>query len=123
MTLRSQNRASPHPLGFYKGVSLGKTLQSLNLVLVKPRKDINSVSCCHNMTEIMLIVAFSTIHLINQSKHMYLGKHFGLVLNPILLSPISSVGSIADLRTGGCWFDPRLGQYSFRGLMIEKIYQ
>ena len=30
----------------------------------------------------------------------------------------SSVGSVADLRTGGRWFDPRLGQYSFRGLMI-----
>ena len=24
----------------------------------------------------------------------------------------------ADLRTGGRWFDPRLGQYSFRGFMI-----
>ena len=32
--------------------------------------------------------------------------------------PHSSVGSIADLRTGGRWFDPLLGQYSFRGLMI-----
>ena len=32
--------------------------------------------------------------------------------------PHSSVGSVADLRTGGRWFDPRLGQYSFRGLMI-----
>ena len=31
--------------------------------------------------------------------------------------PHSSVGSIADLRTGGRWFDARLGQYSFRGLM------
>ena len=31
--------------------------------------------------------------------------------------PHSSVSSIADLRTGGRWFDPRLGQYSFRGLM------
>ena len=30
----------------------------------------------------------------------------------------SSVGSVADLRTGGRWFDPRLGQYSFRGLMV-----
>ena len=29
----------------------------------------------------------------------------------------SSFGSIADLRTGGRWFDPGLGQYSFRGLM------
>ena len=25
---------------------------------------------------------------------------------------------IQDLRTGGHWFDPRLGQYSFHGLMI-----
>ena len=32
--------------------------------------------------------------------------------------PHSSVGSVADLRTGGRWFDPRLGQYSLRGLMI-----
>ena len=30
--------------------------------------------------------------------------------------PHSSVGSSADLRTGR-WFDPRLGQYSFRALM------
>ena len=30
----------------------------------------------------------------------------------------SSVGSVRDLRTDGRWFDPRLGQYSFRGLMI-----
>ena len=32
--------------------------------------------------------------------------------------PYSSVGSVADLKTEGCWFDPRLGQYSFRGLML-----
>ena len=32
--------------------------------------------------------------------------------------PHSSVGSVQDLRTRGRWFDPRLGQYSFRGLMI-----
>ena len=32
--------------------------------------------------------------------------------------PHSSVGSVADLRKGGRWFDPRLGQYSFRGLMV-----
>ena len=28
------------------------------------------------------------------------------------------IGQSQDLRTGGCWSDPRLGQYSFRGLMI-----
>ena len=32
--------------------------------------------------------------------------------------PHSSVGSVADLKTGGRWFDPRLGQFSFSGLMI-----
>ena len=32
--------------------------------------------------------------------------------------PHCSVGSIADLRTGGHWFNPRLSQHSFRGLMI-----
>ena len=29
----------------------------------------------------------------------------------------SSVGSTEDLRTGGRWFDPQLGQHSFRGLL------
>ena len=32
--------------------------------------------------------------------------------------PHSSVGIVADLRTGGRWFDPRLGKYSFRRLTI-----
>ena len=32
--------------------------------------------------------------------------------------PHSSVGSVQDLRRGGRWFDPWLGQYYFRGLMI-----
>ena len=40
---------------------------------------------------------------------------------PILPEPAephSSVGRVADLRTGDCWFDSRLGQYSFKGLKI-----
>ena len=32
--------------------------------------------------------------------------------------PHSSVRSVSDLRTGGRWFDLRLGQYSIQGLMI-----
>ena len=32
--------------------------------------------------------------------------------------PHSSVGSVVDLKIGGRWVDPRLGQYSFRRLMI-----
>ena len=35
-----------------------------------------------------------------------------------MAEPNSSVGSVADLRRGGRWFDPWLGQYSIRGLMI-----
>ena len=37
--------------GLVMGVSLGKTLQSPSLVLVKPKKDINDVSCHRDMTE------------------------------------------------------------------------
>ena len=39
------------------------------------------------------------------------------LLNP-RAEPHSSVGRVADLRTGDRWFDPQLGQYSFRGMMI-----
>ena len=35
--------------------------------------------------------------------------------------PHSSVSSNADLRTGGCWFNPRLDQYSLWGLMIVIV--
>ena len=35
--------------------------------------------------------------------------------------PHSSVGSVADLRTGGRWFDCRLGQYSF-GSHCDRIH-
>ena len=41
---------------FFMGVSLGKTLQSPSLVLVKPKKDMNNVSCCSDMTEILVKV-------------------------------------------------------------------
>ena len=34
--------------------------------------------------------------------------------------PYGSVGSVANLRQGGRRFDPRLGQYSFRGLMTAR---
>ena len=53
-------RAALHPLFFFfffflfVVVSLGKTLQSPSLVLVKPRKDMNNVSFGRDMTEIML---------------------------------------------------------------------
>ena len=43
------------------------------------------------------------------------------LLNSFLGEPRSSVSGIADLRTGGRWFDPRLGQYSLQGLMIVIV--
>ena len=42
------------------------------------------------------------------------------LLSPVIRSPAephTSVGSIADLKIGGHWFDPQLG-HSFPGLMI-----
>ena len=47
--------------GSFMGVSLGKTLQSPSLVLVKLGKDMNNVSCLCDMTEIMLKVAQNII--------------------------------------------------------------
>ena len=38
--------------GFLVGVSLGKTLQSPSPVLVKPRTDMNNISCNHEMTKL-----------------------------------------------------------------------
>ena len=40
--------------GFFLEVSLGKTLQSPSLVLVKPRKDMGNVNFHRDMTEILL---------------------------------------------------------------------
>ena len=42
-------------------------------------------------------------------------EHGSMVLSPSLCR---SVGSVQDLRTDGPWFDIKIGQYSFRGLMI-----
>ena len=40
------------------------------------------------------------------------------VFSQSFAKPNSSAGSVADLGTGGHQFNPQLGQYSFRGLMI-----
>ena len=40
-----------------------------------------------------------------------------LVLDVPVFNSIS-VSRVVDLRTGGRWMDPRLGQYAFPGLMI-----
>ena len=45
-------------------------------------------------------------------------QHFMPLFKLIKPSSIAQSGSVVDLRTGGRWFDTRLGQYSFRGLMI-----
>ena len=39
------------------------------------------------------------------------------MLSKLTTETHSSDGSVADLRTGGRWFDLQLDQYSFRGLM------
>ena len=50
--------------------------------------------------------------LLDEELHVF-SKNFGSIRSS-RAEPHSSVGSIADLRTGGRWFDPRLGQYSFQ---------
>ena len=45
-------------------------------------------------------------------------SHLTESLNKESAETHSSVGSVANLRTGGRRFDPRLGQYSFRRLVI-----
>ena len=45
--------------------------------------------------------------------------HLVVIYCSLTPSPIAqSVAWGPDWRTGDCWFDPQLGQYSFRGLMI-----
>ena len=47
------------------GFFLGQDTSDPSLVLVKPRKDMNNVSCRHDMTEILLKVAENTIQSTN----------------------------------------------------------
>ena len=65
---RSLVRAALDSLGYFVGVSFDKTLQIPSLVLVKPRKDTNKVSCRRDMTEILLKAAENTIQSINLSR-------------------------------------------------------
>ena len=51
------HRVSPFGFFFYVEVSLGKTFHSPSLLLDKPRKDMNNVSCRRDMTEILLKAA------------------------------------------------------------------
>ena len=53
-----------------------------------------------------------------QIQALNLGDEVNVLVIDWYAEPHISVGSVADLRTGGRWFDPRLGQYSFQGLMI-----
>ena len=39
-----------------------------------------------------------------------------------LIHSLSSVNSVVDLRTGGRWFDLRLGQYSLRQGVAGSIF-
>ena len=54
-------------------------------------------------------------YLINKSNGIY------RIFHELTAQPHSSVGRVADLRTGGRWFDPRLGRYSSRRLMIVIV--
>ena len=62
----------------FVGVSLGKTLQTPSLVLVKPRKDMNNISCCHDMIEILLKWCRTTFNQsVNQSINQSINQSTG----------------------------------------------
>ena len=71
------------------------------------------------------IVSFS----LEESKICHLGKGWlcisfiaeDMQFKLVCAKPHSSFGNIQDLRTGSGWFNPWLGQYSFRGLMIVIV--
>ena len=44
---------------------MDKTLQSPSMVLMRSRKDMNNVSCCHDMTEILLKTQFYQFNVVN----------------------------------------------------------
>ena len=67
---------------------------------------------CFNYTITKVISHYS--HSLWSCEKWFLCRHVYL----IYAEPHSSVGSVMDLRKGVCWFNPQLGQYSFRGLMI-----
>ena len=66
-----------------------------------------------------LIVQVVQHYLLNRKLFIFpLSLSFMLFQFNRFAEPHSSVGSAADSRTEGRWFDPRLDQYTFRGLMI-----
>ena len=52
------------------------------------------------------------------TNHIILVTKYRVSVLLVLAEPHSSVGSFADLRTGGRRFDSRLGQNTFQGLII-----
>ena len=57
-------------------------------------------------------------------KHIIECRNYMVLLTLSFLlqaKPHSSVGTVADLRTGGRWLDPRLSHYSFQELMIVVV--
>ena len=50
------------PLQIHFGVSLGMTLQTYSLVLLKSRKDMNNVICCQDNVESSVFNAIQSIH-------------------------------------------------------------
>ena len=77
--------------GFFLGSVLGQDTSEASLVLVKPRKDMNSVSCRRDMTEILLKVAKNTIQSVSRSLWIVsLGtKEFFVILTTISIKALA----------------------------------
>ena len=65
----------------------------------------------NGMTTVVISIASSTVIFLVSYNLLFHHHHK-------LAKPHNSVSSIVDLKTGGRWFDPHLGLYSFGGLML-----
>ena len=115
--------------GFFAGVSIGKTLQSPSLVLMKPRKDMNNESCRHWNT----VESGVKQHLFNQSnfsEDIYFSpsQYFSSILERILLelwvrTQILGPAWLSDkVSVKCCTYDPEVLRSSLldpRGLFVK----
>ena len=69
----------------------------------------------HYIGKVILLLGFLYIFICSLS---FLGDAFKLLGGKFKPSAATTTTTSSDLRTGGRWFDPLLGQYSLRGLMI-----
>ena len=118
-------------MSIYLAAGLSVELKKKTLVIIAPKNQ-----CVGGYTGISLFVHVCVYPCVCVSiclcvclrtKYYFLSKCWrgyqvtlsdSLIYSLVKLRPLTSVTSMQDLRTGGCWFDLYASQYSFQGMMI-----